>query len=301
MESENRYSIGAVAQLTGLTPETLRAWERRYQLVAPGRDERGRAYSDADVQKLRLLKALTSKGHSIGRIASLTVGQLESLRLAIPDDPRPVGADLTVLFNALEAFDGLGVDRELGRLASLLPPREFALEVAVPFLRQVGDGWHEGRLSVAHEHLASACVRSVLGTLVRLTGASEPRMRILFATPTGERHEFGLLAGALLAAAAGVYPLYLGSDLPPEEIALAARRVSPMAVVVVATGAMAPHDVLASVRKLAELLPPSVPLWSGGARTDEFAARLVAAGALYLESFEAYEARLGLALRPQAA
>jgi DNA-binding transcriptional MerR regulator len=70
--SPPRYPIRAVARLTGLGIDTLRAWERRHNAVTPVRDERGRLYSGADVKRLQLLSAAVDRGHAIGRLPALT-------------------------------------------------------------------------------------------------------------------------------------------------------------------------------------------------------------------------------------
>ena len=66
---DSQYPIGAVAVLTGLTVDTLRAWERRHKVVTPARDERGLVYDDADVRRLQLVAAAVSRGHAVGRLA----------------------------------------------------------------------------------------------------------------------------------------------------------------------------------------------------------------------------------------
>jgi DNA-binding transcriptional MerR regulator len=71
------YGIGAVSRLTGLTDHTIRAWERRYSAVMTARAPNGRRqYTEADVQKLGLLKLLTDRGISIGRIAGDSIDAL---------------------------------------------------------------------------------------------------------------------------------------------------------------------------------------------------------------------------------
>ncbi len=297
MEAAGKYSIGAVARLTGVTTETLRAWERRYGLVSPGRDERGRAYSEADVHKLRTLRELVLRGHSIGRLAPLDLEQLERL-LREPvsaEGPRGRAVDFEPLREALAQFDPVSLDRELGRAATLLSPRDFALEVAVPFLREIGAGWQSGKGSVAHEHLASAAVRTVLGNVARLAGSSG-RAKVVLAAPSGERHEFGLLSAALLSSALGAAPLYPGGDLPAGDIALAASRTGAVVVVLSATGAASAEQVLAGIERLAGLLAPGTELWAGGMASEEFAARVAAAGATCLTSLEAFEHKLRAAL-----
>ena len=68
------YPIRAVSKQTGISIDTLRAWERRYQVVSPQRDERGRLFSAADVRRLKLLRAAVDQGHAIGQLAALIEG-----------------------------------------------------------------------------------------------------------------------------------------------------------------------------------------------------------------------------------
>lgn len=79
LDTENSYRIGAVARLTGIAPDTLRIWERRYQLVEPQRTEKGgRLYSQDDVNRLSMVKTLVDQGHAIGSIAHLSNEELGS-------------------------------------------------------------------------------------------------------------------------------------------------------------------------------------------------------------------------------
>ncbi len=72
------YAIGVVSRLTGIHPETLRMWERRYAVVQPGRSEgRSRRYSDDDVRRLSMIKTLVDAGHQISIVAPLSMTQLQ--------------------------------------------------------------------------------------------------------------------------------------------------------------------------------------------------------------------------------
>jgi DNA-binding transcriptional MerR regulator len=83
------YRVGAVRRLTGLSDHTLRAWERRHGVIRPSRTGGGmRVYSEDDVARLQLLKALTDCGESIGSIAALDDRELRA-RLALHADPGP--------------------------------------------------------------------------------------------------------------------------------------------------------------------------------------------------------------------
>jgi MerR family transcriptional regulator, light-induced transcriptional regulator len=261
-----QYPIRAVARMTGLSVDTLRAWERRYEAVVPGRGDRGRVYSETDVARLKQLSELVKRGHAIGTIAGLPTADLDGLldgADALADQPAvpDVVADLGPLTSALDRYDLDAIETALNRYAVVLPPRDLVFAVILPLLQQVGRRWEEGTLRPAQEHLVSAIVRSVLGGLLRATVRPLASPRIVFATPAGERHELGLLCAALLTAAAGYGVLYLGPDLPASDIAHAAITAGARAVMIslTAPGAAARGEI----KTLAGALP-GVELWIGG-------------------------------------
>jgi DNA-binding transcriptional MerR regulator/methylmalonyl-CoA mutase cobalamin-binding subunit len=294
-----RYPIRAVSKLTGITVDTLRAWERRYGVVEPERDERGRLYSEADVERLKLLRQLVEQGHAIGRVAALTSEELRALLSRGPDPvpydgPVPaVATDLGALLAAVERFDAGSLRRELSRLAAILPARTLAREVAMPLLQQVGEGWHEGRFTVAQEHLVTAEVRSLIGALARLHALPDTAPRLMLATPAGEQHELGTLVAALVASGSGFATFYLGTGLPAAEVVNAARRVGPRAVVLGFTGADGAPDGLGVLAEVAAGLPDAVECWVGGAGVEAARHALQGDRVLFLEDLDLYERHLG--------
>jgi MerR family transcriptional regulator, light-induced transcriptional regulator len=263
--------------MSGISIDTLRAWERRYGAVAPARDDRGRVYSDADVARLQKLGELVRRGHAIGTIAGLDDRELGRL-LAGEDRHRssqsvPVAAaDLAPLTSALDRYDLDTIEAALNRYAAVLSPRELVFAVIVPLLQDIGRRWEAGRLRPAQEHLVSSIVRSVLGGLLRASARPHASPTIVFATPAGERHELGLLSAALLAASAGYGVVYLGQDLPAAEIADAAAAAGARIVMVSLT---TPSAVTrAEIRRLADL-SRGTELWVGGPAAE---AVLAAAG-----------------------
>lgn len=286
------YPIRAVARMTGLSLDTLRAWERRYEAVVPGRGQRGREYSDADVARLRTLGELIGRGYSIGAIAPLPDAELAELLDAGRAAPTPRDAsptvDLAPLVRALDRFDLEALEAALNRHAVILPPSDLVFAVVVPLLREIGERWEAGRLRPAQEHLVSAAVRSVLGGLLRTTALRQGSPTVVFATPSGERHELGLLSAAVLAAAAGCRVVYLGPDLPADEIGHAAATTGAEVVVLSLT---TPHGVSRrELKALAQQLS-GLEAWVGGPEAH----LLIAAfgdGALHLADLSALSAAL---------
>lgn len=267
-----KYPIRAVSRLTGISLDTLRAWERRYKVVAPERTERGRLYSDAEIQRLILLRDAVGRGHAIGQVAPLSDAELKDLgqrsaevERSHPVREEPLAAGLTPLLSAIENFDAAAANEEMGRLAALVPTYELVTQVALPLMRVVGDRWHSGTLSIAHEHMASAVLRNLFGSLLRLYKPADPPVKLVLATPSGEQHEFGILAAAMLAAPLGLEPIYLGPNLPAEEI-LTAAETSGAKVIVVGLIVSQALDALPlhELRRLASLVPASMELWAGG-------------------------------------
>jgi MerR family transcriptional regulator, light-induced transcriptional regulator len=273
-ETPVEYPIRAVARMTGLSIDTLRAWERRYEAVVPRRSDRGRLYSESDVNRLRQLGELVGRGHAIGTIARLPNAAIGRLlqgtdRLsAVRSAPAPT-ANLAALTSALERYDLDAIETALNGYALVLPPRDLVFGVVVPLLNQIGERWAAGTLGPAQEHLVSAIVRSVLGGLLRATVRPQATPKVVFATPPGERHELGLLCAALLTASESYGVVYLGAELPAADIWDATSRSGARIVVLSLTmpGAVARSEL----RQLADP-PPGVELWVGGSAAQNLLA-----------------------------
>lgn len=218
----------AVVRLTGIAPDTLRAWERRYGAVEPDRTEgNARRYSDAAVKRLVLLRTLVLGGHAIGDIARLDEAALTAMigaPAAVERVPDPMARFRDGYLAALVRFDASATEASLLGASRTFPPRELVLEGLVPIMREVGDRWHAGTLTIAHEHLATQQIRTLLESGLSTHAFSPGAPKILFAAPDEHRHDLGLLFAASLASLHDLKPVMLGAEVPVPEIASAAER-----------------------------------------------------------------------------
>ncbi len=274
-----RHPMGVVVQRTGLTSHVLRAWERRYGAVEPGRTEGGqRLYSDADVMRLRLLRRATEGGRSIGSVAGLPTEELVEL---VGEDAGAAesgaGVDqaeyLAACLEAADRLDAQTLRAHLMRAVVKLSAPVFVTAVVGPLLHRVGELWERGELRPAQEHVVSTAVRQVLDWLLGRFEAAEDAPLMVAGTPSGELHEFGAMLAAVVAADAGWRVLYLGPSLPAEEIAAAADR-SGAAVVAVSVVDGEDRDLDRAGEELEALraaLPEGVLLVAGGRRSERVA------------------------------
>lgn len=270
----SEYRILSVSRLTGLPQDTIRKWERRYAAVTPRRDERGiRRYSDADIARLRELRKATDLGYPIGEAVALPPKALTQALTVTPLgrgglDARSKGARADAVTRAvlrgLERYDGEQIDRLLSAASQLLPPADFVFEVMSPLFHQIGESWRAGDLEIGQEHLFSAVARSVLGNLLRRFAVKSDAPSMLFTTPAGEPHEFGILLAAMLAASEGVRAHYLGPSMPAAAIARAAADIGAHVVVVGAANSRSKARLARSLDALTAALPAGARVWLGG-------------------------------------
>jgi MerR family transcriptional regulator, light-induced transcriptional regulator len=267
------YRIAAVSRLTGLPADTIRKWEHRYGVVRPRRDARDlRRYTEADLDRLRLLAAAVKIGISISEASALTPSGLAKLvttksRATLPPSrPRQGTPDAftRAVLRGLERSDGEQIDRMLTAAARLLPTSEFVFDVMSPLFKTVGESWRRGTMDVAQEHLFSAIARSVVGNVMRRYAAHERMPLVAFTTPAGEPHEFGILLAALLAASEGLRVRYLGPDMPAASVARGASDAGARAVVVGAVRSRNAASLGRALKGIVDALPPTVDLWLGG-------------------------------------
>lgn len=274
-DAKAKHPIGVVAERTGLTQDVIRAWERRYGAVEPARGKGGqRLYTDADIERLDLLNRASDAGRSIGQIARLGTGVLGRM---VDEDAAAREASTSSSSQSIDADElidlGLAYTRSLAsgaledhlrRAASLLGVTAFVERVAAPLLRKVGDEWHAGRLTPSQEHLASSILQDILVATMRGFSQRDGALRVLVATPAGERHAIGAVLVGTAAALHGWNVLYLGADLPAAEIAAAAVAADVTMVAVSIVYVDDRRRVVGEIRSLRGRLPGTIALVVGG-------------------------------------
>jgi DNA-binding transcriptional MerR regulator/methylmalonyl-CoA mutase cobalamin-binding subunit len=268
------HPIGVVSKRTGMSPHLIRIWERRYAAVNPIRTDAGRRlYTEADIERLNLLRLATIEGETISQIARLDEKQLRELipkkdktiTSAISGDTK-IDAEhyLAQSLQLMKNFDAAGLETHLLRASIRMGLSEFNEQLLHPLLKLTGDMWEDGRFQVAHEHLASAVVRSFLGAMY-LSGSPDSSAPLLLSTtPQGQIHEFGALMALVSAASIGWKTLYLGPNLPAADIAAAAKDSVADAI---ALSIVYPADdpyLATELRKIYDLTGGKMPIIIGG-------------------------------------
>ena len=229
------YSIKAITSLTGLTAGTLRAWERRYDCITPNRNANGRrSYSQQDLEKLKLLMNLTRNGHAIGKIAHLSCEQLRHFQNQSSEQNDQQKSNLfNQIIDALSHYQIERCEQLLKRALLAYEPLDYAKEILLPALHQIGQLWHEQKINTAQEHMFSSCVKRIVLTMIN--SLHQPSMNnpsMLFATLCGEQHELGILLGCLIAASQRYTCYYVGADLPAPDLIDACRHLKPQIIMI---------------------------------------------------------------------
>lgn len=286
-----RHPIRVVAQRTGLTPATLRAWERRYRVVEPSRSEGGqRLYSDADVERLVRLRRLADAGRSISVVAAMKDEEAEALlqedqaqrsggAAAAPARGPVAGRMVESAFKLVMELDGDGLEALLRRSAVTLGAYPFLEEVVGVLLHRVGTAWTRDELTPAHEHLCTGVVERVLGWLADPASVEPGSPRVVVATLPGERHGLGARLVAAAAVLEGWHATHLGVDLPAQDIARAARAVAARVVAVSVVNAGTANAVMKGLAELRRALPEGTAILVGGAAAGRLDPRALPSGA----------------------
>lgn len=287
-DAETTYPLRAAARITGLSPDLLRAWESRYEVVKPLRTPGGtRRYRAADLERLRLVKAAVDTGGRISVVARLDPAELLR-RFAVTDNAPQAG--LEPILSALDRLDAEEAQRLLALQLSAMGPVTFARELALPLAHEIGERWVNKRMGIASEHLAMGILRSMLGSALTPTAASRLGPTIVFATPTGEPHELGLQSAALTALGAGANPIYLGAELPVKDLVGAVADVG-AAVLALSLVTLPKSQAAQAVASIRSDLPEETRLWIGGPGAATITAP---SGVEQMGNLEEFERRVAL-------
>jgi len=249
MERHGVLRIGELSKRTGVSPELLRAWERRYGLLQPLRSAGGlRLYSPADVERVGVMQGHLADGLAAAEAAALAlrtdVGAAAAPVALRPETVRDELAD------ALDRFDEPRAQAILDRALAAVTVDTLLSEIVLPYLSELGDRWERGEASVAQEHFASSILRGRLLGLARGWGQGLGPTAVLACLP-GEQHDLGLIAFGLALRARGWRIVYLGADSPVETVDEVSGRHERSLVVLSAASGELVEPVLPQLRALA--------------------------------------------------
>lgn len=283
------YNLKAVVRETGLKPDTLRAWERRYGVPAPQRTDSGhRLYSQHDIDTLRWLLARQTEGMSISRAVELWnrletdgvdpldapaasgiqhSGDTRPVTAPVAEVPLKLGDSDTIAamrrewVSACLAFDEQQAEQLLTQAFALFPAEVVCLDLVQKGLVEIGDGWYRGNVTVQQEHFASALALRRMEALLISTPAPTRPGRILVGCPPEEEHTFVPLLLSLLLRRRGWDVVYLGANVPIRSMEMTLHVVRPNLVVLTAQQL----HTAASLLEMAEMLyRERVPVAFGG-------------------------------------
>jgi DNA-binding transcriptional MerR regulator len=266
------YNLKAVINEVGLKPATLRAWERRYDLLKPKRSPGGhRLYSRQDIDLLKWLIERQKEGLSISSAVEMWKsqhGNYQDISRQI-QTPIPIfGTGETILDELREqwlfaclVFDDQAANRTLDQAFAFAAPEIILSEVLQKGLAQIGERWYAGSVSVQQEHFASAIAIRRVNALLAATATPTRSRHILVACPPGEQHDFVLLMISYLLRRRGWDVVYLGSDVPLLDLDVTIQSTSPILII----SAAQTLEAAASLRMMSEyMLTQGVPLAYGG-------------------------------------
>jgi DNA-binding transcriptional MerR regulator len=255
--------IGEFSQRVGVSPERLRAWEKRYGLLDPDRSDGGfRLYSDADVARVQRMLTQLRRGASAAEAARLAweAPTAAEAPTTATTGSLPLDREVERLRERLEAFDDAGAHAVLDELLARFAVETVLRDVLLPYLADLGDRWQSGDVSVGQEHFASNLLRARLLSLAQGWGRGTGPRAVLAAAP-GEQHDLGLIICGLVLARQGLRVVFLGPDCPIDTLIATVQSVRPALVLL---SAVTP-DAFEAVRDSLRELGSQVPLYLGAA------------------------------------
>jgi MerR family transcriptional regulator, light-induced transcriptional regulator len=271
-----KYTIKVLSERTGVRPVTLRAWERRYDLLDPERlDNNYRLYSERDIQVVRWITHRLDEGLSISNAVREYKGLRrnsiwpEALPSVLPPEPsrKPKYTPKVYaekLFTALTGHKEMEAKELVDAIQSMFDLTTIFFEIFAPCLHEIGDAWYRGEIRIATEHFASAFIRGILMNLLQAFPVYSAAPSLLIGCAPEEYHEIAPLMLSVLLRREGYQVEFLGADLPVDDLVAYAGDVSPDMIVLSAAFEHTARPLINMQAKLNDL--PAQPLLGFGGR-----------------------------------
>ena len=225
------YLINDLERLTGIKAHTIRIWEKRYGLITPERTESNRRYyNDEQVRKLLNVTTLLAGGGKISKIATLSEDEINNKLLSESNEAStgdPNAAYINDLIKCMLAFDETGFEKIFSAAVIRFGVYESMIKVVYPFLNKAGILWSVNKNEPVQEHFASCIIRrKLMAAIDGLLPPVKKGKKFLLFLPPGEWHEIGLLFANYIIRSKGYSTVYLGQNMPFENISKIAKEIN---------------------------------------------------------------------------
>lgn len=262
----SKFSIRDIEHLTGIRPHTLRIWEQRYNLPRPKRTPGNvRYYDDEDLKLLLNISMLNRHGHKISKISKLSGNEIARMAVDLSAASESHPAHIHALLASMIDLDEAAFNRVLSAALLQHGLEKTMMDVVFPFMSLIGIMWQTGSLMPPYEHFISALLRQKL--MVAIDGqvpvSRAEAKRFLLFLPEGEHHELGLLFAQYLIRSAGHRVLYLGQNLPAEDMEKISGKFDPDFVFTSVTAGFSPEEGQELIEGLKTKFPSAGILLTG--------------------------------------
>ncbi|PYZ98451.1 MerR family transcriptional regulator [Alteribacter lacisalsi] len=255
--TDGKYNIKAVSNMLGIQAGTLRAWERRYEIIEPVRNQAGhRLYTDEHVAVLKWLLNKVNKGFTIGQ----AVGLLEDEEVTdIGSETNPDNDRLCKmkdeLLDALIHFKEHKSNQILDQAFAMFTIEKVMSNVLGNLLYEIGELWERGEITTAHEHYVTAFLRTKIGGIFHTLPVDGLLPKVVCVCGPDETHEIGLLIFTLYLRRRGYEVIYLGAGIPEEDLATVIREVAPKMMFLSCTMSAHVHNTLRAGNRIQKNFP----------------------------------------------
>jgi DNA-binding transcriptional MerR regulator/methylmalonyl-CoA mutase cobalamin-binding subunit len=267
-------NISAVERDTGLSKDTLRIWERRYDFPRPLRDQNGdRAYTPEQVAKLQVIKRLLDQGHRPGKIMGLDDEQLSKLaaRRATEEAPRQ---DIELYLRLVKTHHSGELRRQLSQAMVRHGLQRFIVDTVAPLTQAVGEAWMRGEIAIFEEHLYTELMQGLIRNSITALQSQGNAPRVLLTSLPNEMHNLGLLMVEAMLTVENAHCIPLGTETPVTEIVQATEAHKADIVALSFSAAYPESKAIEALKELRAMLPAPVLLCAGGTGVARIRRRL---------------------------
>ena len=256
----DHHSISDISRIAGIPKDLLRMWERRYGYPKPERNGNGdRIYSNAQLDKLILIRQLVEQGRRPGKLVGLELSELKALQQA-----SQVELDFDQLLQILLASDATRLRSWFQEQLQTLGLRAFIHKVMVPAIQLVGENWSSGNLAIYQEHLFTETMKSLVRQALAEHDQQPGVPKVMLTTVPGEQHSLGLLMVEALLRMGGAEVISFGTEMPFRDIREAALNHRVDVIGLSFSGSFKQDDAVVMLTGLRQMIDPDIRIWVGG-------------------------------------